>query len=138
VSDGPAATGGCLCGAIRYELRGTLRPVINCHCKMCQRAHGHFAAYTSLAAEGLTLAGAEALAWYRSSDLAERGFCRRCGSSLFWRPLAGGTVSVAAGSLDEPTGLATAGHIFVDEQGSYYELTDALPKRRAGRTGPLA
>jgi hypothetical protein len=55
------ATGGCLCGAIRYTVRGPLRGVILCHCGQCRRWHGHLGAYTSAARADVTLEGAEAL-----------------------------------------------------------------------------
>src|SRR5918998_688452 len=48
-------TGGCLCGAVRYEVRGPLRPVVDCHCTMCRRTSGHFAAFTATRPEDLVL-----------------------------------------------------------------------------------
>jgi hypothetical protein len=70
--------------------------------------------------------------WYRSSASAERGFCNRCGGNLFWRTLDGDTLSIAAGSLDTPTGLKTAEHIFVADKSDYYELDDTVPKKAQG------
>ena len=80
----PRATGGCLCGAIRYAVRGPLRPVVNCHCGQCLRWHGNFGAYSAADWDDVTVAGRRHLKWYDSSSFARRGFCRRCGSSLFW------------------------------------------------------
>jgi len=48
----PTARGRCLCGAVRYELRGPLRPVVACHCNMCRRTSGHFAAATAARRKG--------------------------------------------------------------------------------------
>ena len=73
--------GGCLCGAIRYELRGPLRPIVNCHCGMCRRFHGHFGAYTSVSTGNLSYHGSREPSWYQSSSRARRGFCPSCGSS---------------------------------------------------------
>ena len=81
---------------------------------------------------GLELTAAADLAWYRSSDAAERGFCRVCGSSLFWRADRRDHVSIAAGSLDDSSGLRLAEHIFVADKAGYYELTDGLPQRERG------
>jgi hypothetical protein len=128
----PRATGRCLCGAVSYEVRGDLRDVWNCHCGQCRRTHGNVAAYTSVARTDLVLTEARGLKWYRSSDRARRGFCRDCGASLFWEPSAGDRVSVAAGSLDPPTGLKTTRHIFVAERGDYYEIGDDLERLPAG------
>ena len=51
----PRATGRCLCGAVHYQIRGPLRPVVNCHCGQCLRTHGNVAAYTSAARADLVL-----------------------------------------------------------------------------------
>ena len=120
-------TGGCLCGAVRYEARGTLRDVVNCHCSRCRRTHGHVAAYTEVASGELTLAEGRGLAWY-ADDGRERGFCRECGASVFWRRAGAGTTAIAAGTLDAPTGLRTVAHVFVESRGDYYEITDDLPR----------
>ncbi len=121
-------TGGCLCGAVRYEVRGELRGVIACHCSQCRRTSGHFVAATRAPTARLTLTRAEGLAWYRSSPSAERGFCRVCGGNLFWRPTGGTTTSIMAGTLDPPTGLAILEHIYTADKSDYYDLEDAAPK----------
>lgn len=124
-------SGGCLCGAVRYEARGPLRDVVICHCGRCRRTHGHVGAYTEVASEDLALLEDRGLGWY-IADGRERGFCRECGASLFWRRAGGGSTSIAAGTLDEPTGLRTVAHIFVDSKGDYYELADELLRFGAG------
>jgi hypothetical protein len=116
------ATGRCLCGAIRFEIEGPLRDVVVCHCGQCRRQHGSPPGYSQVAWEHIRLEGEVALAWYRSSEKARRGFCRICGSSLFWEPIGAGRVSIAAGSLDAPTGPRTVRHIFVADKGDYYEI----------------
>lgn len=68
-------TGACLCGAIRYAVRGPLRPVVVCHCSQCRRQTGHYLAASSVALERFDLHAHESLRWYRASDTAERGFC---------------------------------------------------------------
>jgi hypothetical protein len=122
-------SGGCLCGGVRYEIRGELRGVIACHCSQCRRTSGHHAAMTSAPNERLSLTAAASLVWYPSSASAERGFCGVCGSNLFWRPRAENRTSIAAGTLDTPTGISIERHIFVGEKSDYYEIADALPKK---------
>jgi hypothetical protein len=124
------ATGGCLCGGVRYEVRGPLRQVWACHCSQCRRTSGNFVAATRVRSSDLALVTAETLTWYRSSDNAERGFCGRCGSPLFWRRTTArdGHTSINAGSLDTPTRLKTVGHIFVADKPDFYEITDGLPQ----------
>jgi hypothetical protein len=115
-------SGGCLCGAVRFEIDGPMREVLICHCKQCRRQHGHAAAYTNAPAEKFRFLERRGLAWRRSSPEAERGFCRECGSSLFYRRMGGPTLSVTAGSLDEPTGLTCGAHLFTASKGDYYEI----------------
>ncbi len=122
----PRAAGGCLCGAVRYEIHGPLREVVNCHCGQCRRSHGHVAAYTSAKREDLVLTEDRGLKWYRSSDFARRGFCGDCGASLFWEPAGQGRVSIAAGGIDASSGLATVRNIFTAHKGDYYEIADGL------------
>ena len=115
------ARGGCLCGAVRYEVRGPLRDVVLCHCSHCRRTHGHVAAYAACAREDLAVEDPAALRWYADGD-RERGFCPACGASLFWRAAGRRRVSIAAGTLDPPSGLRTVAQIFTGSRGDYYEL----------------
>ncbi|MDZ7788384.1 MAG: GFA family protein [Halofilum sp. (in: g-proteobacteria)] len=121
-------TGGCLCGSVRYVLQGPLRPVVACHCKMCRRLTGHFFAGTQVHTENLLSEEDESLTWYQSSAEVRRGFCSRCGSTLFFQRSGTGRTTVAAGTLDEPTGLRLVQHIFARHAGDYYTIDDALPK----------
>jgi hypothetical protein len=132
-------TGRCLCGSVRYEVRGPLREVQICHCIECRRWHGHFSAFTAARREDLVLLSADSLRWTTSPDSdadARRGFCGQCGSSLFWDPSRRTQISIAAGTLDAPTGLRAGAHWFISQVGDYYELPDdGLP--RHVRSGEL-
>ena len=88
-------TGGCDCGAVRYEVTGQLRPVVNC------------------------------------------GFCGECGASLFFRPNDADRISIAAGTLDGPTGLGSVAHIFTADAGDYYVLDDGLPSWPGSMDGAI-
>jgi hypothetical protein len=128
----PSHGGGCLCGAVRYEVRGTLRPVIMCHCRQCQRTTGHIMAATAARHADFQLISDAGLEWYNSSSEARRAFCRRCGSTLFWQGAGRDYLSIAAGTLDDSSGLEVAGHIFVADKGSYYEIADGTPQQSGG------
>lgn len=132
-----AHTGGCLCGAVRYEVNGPLRGVVNCHCTMCQRLHGGFGGHSKAKRTDVTLTEDRGLAWYKTSEYARRGFCRECGSGLFWEPVAQEGTGILAGTLDQPNGLKTLGHIFVGEKPDHYELTDDLPKFEGSSDGQI-
>jgi hypothetical protein len=121
--------GHCLCRGVRFELTPPLRAVTVCHCGQCRRWHGHVGAYTAVPRDGLSLTESRSLAWFASSNFARRGFCRECGSSLFWERGGHDTISIAAGSLDAPTGLQTVLHIFAKDKGDYYELDCTAPIR---------
>jgi hypothetical protein len=121
------ASGGCLCGAVRYTVRGPLRGVILCHCGQCRRWHGHLGAYTSAARAHVVLQGGEALGWLASSERGRRGFCASCGSSLFFEAVGEARLAIAAGSLDQPIGLEVIGHEYVANQADYVRIDDDLP-----------
>lgn len=123
-----STTGGCLCGAVRYEIVGPLRAVVYCHCEQCRKTSGHFVAATACKPDDLEIKGDTGLRWYRSSPAAQRGFCSSCGSSLFWQPEHGEYVAIMAGAIDAPTGLASREHIHTASASDYYSLTDGLPQ----------
>jgi hypothetical protein len=123
-------TGSCLCGAVRYEVIGPLRDVVVCHCEMCRKSHGHIGAYTAAPKDALRLIESRGLKWYRSSAIARRGFCGECGGTLFWEGTGRDTISIAAGTLDAPTGLKTVVQIYIEEKGDYYDLDAAIAVRR--------
>ena len=116
--------GSCMCGAVRYRVNGPLRPIIACHCIQCRKSSGHFVAATACPTEALHIDG-DTLQWFASSLEAERGFCGRCGSNLFWRRKGANSTSIWAGSIDGPTGLHIAQQMFTGSKGDYYELPDA-------------
>jgi len=129
-----AITGQCLCGAVKFagEPR-TDRGISVCHCGQCRRwASGPFFAVRMQG--GITLTKDEGLEWFRSSAQGERGFCGRCGTSLFWRaPGSGLDVAVSTGALEEGHGLTIAAHIWVDDKPGFYEFADDAPRLTAAQ-----
>jgi hypothetical protein len=118
------SSGGCYCGAVRYQVTGPLRGVVNCHCSQCTALNGNFGSHSKALKANIKIIRDDGLAWFRISDTARRGFCRECGSGLFWEHLQQDALGIVAGSLDRPTGLKTIGHIFVAEKSDFYEITD--------------
>jgi hypothetical protein len=115
-------SGSCLCGAVHYQVAGPLRPVIGCHCTQCRKQTGHYMAATAAKHGNFKVTKDEGLRWFRSSESAERAFCHICGSTLFWQGQGKDYIAIAAGTLDGPTGLSIAGHIFCADKGDYYEI----------------
>jgi len=128
-------TGSCLCGGVTFETRGDLREVVYCHCGQCRRQTGLYYASTNAADRDLTIRGDENLTWYQSSDKGRRGFCRICGSALFWKYEGLDHISIQAGSFDLPSRLVAGYHIFCEDKGDFYEINDGLPQFRKGRPG---
>lgn len=120
-----ARSGSCLCGAVRYRVEGPLRAVVACHCGQCRKSSGHHVAATAAPRDRVEVSGE--VRWYRSSDRARRGFCPACGANLFWDG-PGANLAIFAGTLDAPTGLRMAGHIFCADKGDYYDIDDGLPQ----------
>jgi hypothetical protein len=120
--------GSCLCGAVRFRTSGPLRGVVYCHCSQCRRQTGHFVAATASKDADIVIEGTDALSWYGASDVAKRGFCRICGSLLFWKHNELDTISIMAGSFERPSGLSGESHIFVGDKGDYYSIEDGLPQ----------
>ena len=120
--------GSCLCGAVRFTAGGALRDIVYCHCLQCRKQTGHYVAATASADIDLEVEGAENLTWYASSEDARRGFCKVCGSLLFWKGTGLERTSIMAGSFDGATGLKGLNHIFVAQKGDYYAIDDDLPQ----------
>lgn len=121
-------TGGWLCGGVRYEIRGELRPVVYCHCEQCRKTSGHFVAATTSPLQAFALLNDETLSVYRASDVARRGFCNRCGGNLFRSPDNEDRICIYAGTIDTPTGLSDDRHIFVADKSDYVDIVDGVPQ----------
>lgn len=102
----PVLSGGCQCGAVRYALGGQPTTVEVCHCRMCQKALGNvFAPFASIRVTQFAWTRGQP-AVFRSSSIAERGFCGACGTPLFFHWLDSDHISVTIGSLDQPASVA--------------------------------
>lgn len=115
-------TGSCLCGAVAFEIHGAMDDVVACHCIQCRKQSGNYWASTQVADEDLKFTRQDGLTWFSSSAEAKRGFCKECGSSLFWKMEGSQRTSVCVGAIDGATGLKLGGHIYVDFAGDYYEI----------------
>jgi hypothetical protein len=98
--------GGCQCGAVRYRVTGPFRDPHICHCRMCQRAvGGPFVALASVPLDRMAWTGRSLPSMFRSSSMAERGFCQACGTPLTFRYLKGQHVNFTLPSLDNPSAI---------------------------------
>ena len=124
-------SGGCMCGAVRYEAVGEPTGVIYCHCESCRRHTG--APVSTLAGfrrdQVRFTRGERKL--YSSSAGVERGFCANCGTTLTWEgdgDELGPLVEIHIGTLDDPNAFTPQCHVHHDEKLSWFDVADDLPR----------
>jgi len=126
----PALTGGCLCGAVRFEARPTQCDGYYCHCRMCQLAFGNTrAAFINLRKDEVHWLAAEPT-WYASSKIARRGFCGHCGTPLSFEYLESERMDLSVGSFDDPAALTPVSHFAVESRIANWHADDGLPGER--------
>jgi hypothetical protein len=119
------ATGGCLCGGVRYEIAGPLGAMTYCHCTRCQRRTGTAASVQVRIEPGSlrVVQGEELVRGWKPPDGFEKCFCSTCGGQLFSRDSAGNIRGVRMSTLDEDPGLTPAHRQYV----AYAATWEAIP-----------
>jgi hypothetical protein len=128
------ATGSCQCGALRFDATLPSKWVAHCHCTMCRRAHGAaFVTWVGMEDARARIDDSDGtLRWYASSPTAERGFCSRCGTMLFFRgdrwP---GELHIVRANFDAPVDRAPQVHVHYDTHVDWVALdpADGLPRK---------
>ena len=129
--------GSCLCSKVSLQIEGPSKWCAHCHCSMCQSAHGAaFVTWVGVPTDKFHLASGEPqLTWYNSSEAAQRGFCRDCGSTLFFRGERwAGEIHVARACIPGPIDKQPAVHVFFDTHVDWMSFDDGL-KRLGGESG---
>jgi len=122
------ATGGCLCGQIKYEILKMNFKSYHCHCEFCQKSSGSICAtYINLKAEHILWIGNEP-SYYTSSTDGRRGFCNNCGSTICFENIKNKKVDICVGSLDQKSELVLVGHNGVESRLDNFSYEDNLPK----------
>ena len=115
-----STTGGCLCGAVRFTLDEAPTSYGACHCRMCRKFSGGIELGVQVNPDGIMWEGEDNLQTFASSEWAERGFCKVCGSSLFWRLTAPGPMqgmlSLSGGALDSLDGMTFDTEVYIDHK----------------------
>ncbi|MEM1237571.1 MAG: GFA family protein [Pseudomonadota bacterium] len=119
-------SGSCLCGQINFTVKDGSASVTACHCSQCRKMTGNYWASGYEHVEDVAIDGE--VSWYAASGTAKRGFCKECGSPLFWKHNDEDHMSFSLGAIDGPTGLKLTKHIFTADKGDYYEIADGLPQ----------
>ena len=120
------ATGRCLCGAITYSAQDVTTDIHSCHCGMCRRWNGGPSFAASVAQ--VVFEGEAHLTRYDSSAWAERGFCNRCGTNLFYRLKEADHYIVSIGTFDDQTPFNLAAEIYIEEKPAMYNLAGDHPR----------
>jgi hypothetical protein len=116
-------SGGCLCGAVRFTATPKDRDVGACHCSMCRKwTAGPFMVVDC--ADTMKIENDTSLGVYRSSEWAERCFCKNCGTALFYRLVGKGQHYVSAEAFDDRAGYALTSQVFIDEKPDYYDFAN--------------
>ena len=125
-------TGSCLCGTVRYEIRGDIGVGFYCHCARCRKASGTaFASNAVVAADEFVItSGAETLKTFVAGTGLHRSFCGNCGSPIISRREGMPQVRVRLGTLDTSLGAGQGprAHIYVDSKADWWEICDDLPQ----------
>lgn len=119
MADRREVKGSCLCGAVRIVAGGVNDNVGACHCSMCRKWGGGPLLSVDCGSD-VTFEGGKNIGMFDSSDWAERGFCKRCGSHLFYRLKANNLYSMPAGLFDDDLDMVFDRQIFIDEKPSFY------------------
>lgn len=133
MGESQAVTGGCFCGAVRYEAEAFLQEAYYCHCRTCQRTSGAPAEIAVLVQPGTLRYTSGQPTFFQTSAFGERGFCAACGSRLVWQHVGGikpEFTNVSVGSLDDPQSVRPTSHQCVESKLGWYDPSPALPHLR--------
>ena len=134
---GGSKTGGCQCGRLRYTADVADAAAYLCHCRMCQKATGGFAATFVM----LPVAAVEWESepdWYASSPIARRPFCSQCGSPLGFRFDDHDKMDLTFGSFDDPSDFTPTLHAGAESLHEAWLDTSKLPRQRSEDTASVA
>jgi len=123
------ANGRCLCGNLRFEIRGKPLWVAHCHCQSCRRNTGSaVATFVGYNKEQLSYTRG-ARKFYVSSPGVERGFCADCGTPMTYEAdRCPDEVHLYVSTLDDPGAYRPRVHVFFAERLSWMDLNDDLPR----------
>jgi hypothetical protein len=129
--------GECLCGTVKFEIDPPTKWCAHCHCTVCRRAHGSaFVTWFGVLLEQFRIvSGEEDVRWYQSSKEAQRGFCKKCGSTMLfqsnrWADEMHIVLSNIVGEIDR----SPAAHVFYDTHVEWFSVNDNL-KLLGGKSG---
>jgi hypothetical protein len=123
MSEVSVANGSCLCGAVKVSKPNRSNKVAACHCNMCRKWGGGALLVVDCGSD-VSFKGEENIGVYQSSEWAERGFCNKCGSHLFYRFKQNNQYYIPVGIFDNSEGLVFEHQVFIDEKPEYYSFAN--------------
>jgi hypothetical protein len=130
MSDQAKIAGRCLCGAVKFSAHAKSHDVSVCHCSMCNRWAGGISMF--LEVQGAPeFDGADNIGLYQSSEWGERGFCKVCGSSLFWKLVGKDRYTLSAGCIDDQSGLVFTKEIYIEDKPAHYTFANETLQQSA-------
>ncbi len=121
--------GQCLCGAVQFSIQPPTKWCAHCHCSICQRAHGApLVTWVGVEMPQFALVSDADLRWFKSSSDAKRGFCQRCGSTMFFKSSRWpGEMHVARACISGDIDRSPEGHVFAGARAHWFDFSDELP-----------
>ena len=134
-------TGGCLCGSVRFEIKGPIRNIVYCHCSQCRKAQGSaFATNGVVSTDDFNIvSGADSLTGYESTPGQTKYFCKTCGSPILSKTESKPEqVRVRLGTIDSDIVERPMAHIFATSKANWEEIADGLPQYEGYEPGRSA
>lgn len=122
MSESKAGAGSCLCGAVQFNAAEVVQHVGSCHCGMCVKWSGPWLAVDC--GSDVSFSAEDAITRYDSSDWAERGFCKHCGTHLFYHLKAADRYMMPPGLFDDQSDFSFSHQIFIDKKPDYYAFAN--------------
>ena len=124
-------TGGCYCGAVKFSYTDPSLWSAHCHCTMCRRSHGAaYVTWVGVSADRFELTAQDKLRWYESSPGAQRGFCDRCGSTIFFQSTKWpGEMHIVRSNIDGDVDREPTQHGYWETHVGWADLGGELPKK---------
>lgn len=123
MTDTSTGHGRCLCGNVEVTANTMNREFDACHCRMCRKWTGGPLLAVDCGTD-VTFSGKEHIGVYDSSEWAERGFCKNCGTHLFYRLKGNNQYIIPLGLFENADDLVFANQIFIDQKPVYYAFSN--------------
>ena len=121
--------GNCLCGAVEFSADLPSKWCAHCHCSLCRMAHGAgYVTWVGFEQDQVTFVqGVKHLTWYESSPGAQRGFCRQCGSTMFFRSERwAGELHIALANINDAIDRSPQANVFFDRHVDWMPVDETL------------